>query len=74
MTAHDGFDTGQKLIEAFCDIETLIAENGRLRAAIVKHREEVLAAVPAWEMGADLDAVHQPLWALVLEGGDTDGL
>jgi hypothetical protein len=33
----DMHDTGQKLIEAFCDIDALVAENERLRAAIVEH-------------------------------------
>jgi hypothetical protein len=33
----DMHDTGQKLIEAFMDIDALVAENERLRAAIVEH-------------------------------------
>jgi hypothetical protein len=69
----DGFDTGQKLIEAFCDIETLVAENERLRAAIYRHRGVSAAwsdRRPGWEEAtfeADAD-----LWD-VLEEGNTDG-
>jgi hypothetical protein len=58
----DGFDTGQKLIEAFCDIETLVAENGRLRAAIAEHRSGIVVVTE----------FDRKLWS-VLEEGNDDG-
>jgi hypothetical protein len=32
----DMHDTGQKLIEAFCDIDALVAENERMRELLTK--------------------------------------
>ena len=67
------FDTGQKLIEAFMDIDALVAENERLREAIAGHMGALAdirhkAMTPSERLSA-VNGAHIRLWA-VLEEGD----